>query len=75
MVSDKKNHFLNGYHEINIVPQVTSLIIQPSSQKNPQGNVCTAFILQTSEATDQLIDHHIEESRSVQLLRTDLRGG
>lgn len=47
-VSEEKNRFLKIYHEINIFPQVTSLITQPSSQKNSNWNAVWPFCLQNS---------------------------
>lgn len=45
-VSKKKNRFLKIYQEINIFPQVTSLITQPSSQKDSNWNAVLSLCLQ-----------------------------
>lgn len=72
-VSEKKNRFLKIYHEINIFPQVTSLITQPSSQKNSNWNAVLHLCLQNSESAQQYIDHFIEVSGSGELC-IDLKG-
>lgn len=72
-VSEKKNRFLKIYHEINIFPQVTNLIIQPFSQKNSNWNAVQPRCLQNSESAQQCIDHFIEVRRSGELY-IDLKG-
>lgn len=68
MVLDKKNSFPERYHEINIFPQVISLIIQSSRQRT-QEKFCTVFLPSNLRGYRATNWPPIEESRSGDLIK------